>query len=276
MRVKQLGFQFNTRSPAKSIVIDSMWVARESSSPMSRHVRHRHRGDVRDVQLAAAGDVAHLPRLHARKRHPVPYRPDAGHPSILAQVFRALALFLLVATWVYYGAWADGLMTPLAIRRFGRCDRRALRQIEGSRLRSAARLSTGAKCGPAKPGRNRDGASGGNCTRAPSDASHSSQIVCENGCLGLSERCREDAALRETAVAWQMLSPAVRQEIMDLVRGAANTASRISAVSLFLTDALDCRATITYGIHGTRLPVDDYVWSPRNAGSRPHRRRLSN
>jgi len=124
MRVKQLGFQFNTRSPAKSIVIDSMWVARESSSPMSRHVRHRHRGDVRDVQLAAAGDVAHLPRLHARKRHPVPYRPDAGHPSILAQVFRALALFLLVATWVYYGAWADGLMTPLAIRRFGRCDRR--------------------------------------------------------------------------------------------------------------------------------------------------------
>jgi len=125
MRVKQLGFQFNTRSPAKSIVIDSMWVARESSSPMSRHVRHRHRGDVRDVQLAAAGDVAHLPRLHARKRHPVPYRPDAGHPSILAQVFRALALFLLVATWVYYGAWADGLMTPLAIRRFGRSDRSA-------------------------------------------------------------------------------------------------------------------------------------------------------
>ena len=130
MRVKQLGFQFNTRSPAKSIVIDSMRVARESSSPMSRHVRHRHRGDVRDVQLAAAGDVAHLPRLHDRKRHPVPCRPDAGHPSILAQVFRALALFLLVAAWVYYGAWADGLMTPLAIRRFGRSDQSALRSVQ--------------------------------------------------------------------------------------------------------------------------------------------------
>ena len=34
----------------------------------------------------------------------------------------------------------------------GRCDRSALRQLEGSRLRSAARLSSGAECRPAKPG----------------------------------------------------------------------------------------------------------------------------
>jgi hypothetical protein len=46
----------------------------------------------------------------------------------------------------------------------GRSDRRTLCQTEGSRLRSAARLSSGATCRPAKPGRNPDGASGGNCT----------------------------------------------------------------------------------------------------------------
>jgi len=54
-----------------------------------------------------------------------------------------------------------------SVRRTSRCDRRALPQIERSGLRSAARLSSGAKCRPAKPSRNRDGARSGNCTRRP-------------------------------------------------------------------------------------------------------------
>jgi len=105
-----------------------------------------------------------------------------------------------------------------AIARVGRCDRRALRQIEGSRLGSVARLSSGAKCRPAKLARNWDGASAGNCTGISSDASCLFQSACENRCPALSERYREDAALGDLVASWYRLTPFVRYAVLARVR----------------------------------------------------------
>ena len=94
---------------------------------------------------------------------------------------------------------------------FGRFDRRALRQIEGTRPRSAGRLSSRAKCRPTKLARNRDGASGGNGTYVSNDGSLLIRDACEACCLGLSETCREDLAFRKLVAGWQVLSPAVNE-----------------------------------------------------------------
>ena len=97
------------------------------------------------------------------------------------------------------------------LRRFGRSHRRALRQIEGTRPRSAGRLLSRAKCRPTKLGRNRDGASGGNCTYVSNNGSLLIRDACEACCLGLSETCREDLAFRKLVAAWPVLSPAVNE-----------------------------------------------------------------
>jgi len=91
--------------------------------------------------------------------------------------------------------------------------------IEGGRQRSAARLSSGAKCRTAKPGQNRDGASGGNCTCHPVYATHWPQI-----CYALSrgdaqKTCREDESFRELVANWHGQTPDVRAAIMEFVRG---------------------------------------------------------
>ncbi len=103
------------------------------------------------------------------------------------------------------------------VRRFCRSDRRALRQLEGSRLRSAARLSSIAENVGAPSGR---GAVAG---IAP--ASLTPQVVLlhetcvEHGCQWLHYVCR-DAALRELVAGWHLLTLTVREEIMEVVRGA--------------------------------------------------------
>jgi hypothetical protein len=45
--------------------------------------------------------------------------------------------------------------------------------------------------------------------------------ACEACCLGLSETCREDLAYRKLVAAWQVLSPAVNEKIMELTSGAS-------------------------------------------------------
>lgn len=59
---------------------------------------------------------------------------------------------------------------------------------------------------------------GGNCTRVPSDGNTSQDKICVNGGLGLSEACREDAALRELVARWPFLAPSVRDSIVKLLR----------------------------------------------------------
>jgi hypothetical protein len=104
--------------------------------------------------------------------------------------------------------------------RIGRSDRSALRQIEGTRPRSAGPLLSRAKCRPTTLGRNRDGASGGNCTYVSTDGGLLIRDACEECCLGLSETCREDLAFRKLVAVWPVLSPAANEKIMELASSA--------------------------------------------------------
>jgi hypothetical protein len=74
------------------------------------------------------------------------------------------------------------------------------------------------KCRPAKLGRTRSRASGGNCTGISADANYLSQTVCKICCLDFSERCREHAKVPKILATWHHLSPAVRGAIWALVR----------------------------------------------------------
>jgi hypothetical protein len=78
----------------------------------------------------------------------------------------------------------------------------------------------GANCRTAKPGRNRDGASRGNCTRHSVFGTHCPQCGYALSPGDAQEMCRDDQALRELLAIWPRLTPSVRTIIMDLARSA--------------------------------------------------------
>ncbi len=60
----------------------------------------------------------------------------------------------------------------------------------------------------------------GNCTRDSNSTSLIPQTTCETCPLGLSDLCRDDAAIREIVGSWHRLTPEVREKIMNLVRSS--------------------------------------------------------
>ena len=90
--------------------------------------------------------------------------------------------------------------------------------LKGGHQRSVARLSSGAKCRTAKPVRNRDGASGGNCTRSPGSAIICPQCGYDMVTEARPEMGREGAALHELVANSHSLTSFVRAKIVDLLR----------------------------------------------------------
>ncbi len=106
-------------------------------------------------------------------------------------------------------------VTPIGANGFSRCVRSALRQIEGSRLRSVARLSSGAECRPSRQGRNRDGVSCGNCTRSQFYVTVCTKCGYDTPRGGWPEMGREDEALCALVANWHGLTHSERSRLME-------------------------------------------------------------